>query len=105
MVNLDEACSENTCGEIIPGLLPNPAAPSAPWPSEIVDNQCDMFSCADLSGCPGTTCDTFTPGECSVIVDPGFEHPVPTEAPTSAAAGQLSLIGGFIVALLSFIML
>jgi hypothetical protein len=101
---LDEACPEDTCGDIIPNQVPNPAAPNAPWPTKILDNQCDWFSCAGLSGCPETTCKGFTPGACAVIVDPKIEDPVPTEAPTSAA-GPLSLIGSFVVALFSFAML
>jgi hypothetical protein len=96
---LYEACPKDTCGDIIPNQIPNPAAPNAPWPTKISDNQCDWFSCAGLCGCPETTCKAFTPGACAVI-----ENPFPKEDDTSTA-GPLSFIGSFVVALFFFVML
>jgi hypothetical protein len=92
---LGEDCPDEVCGSylappLVPTAIPNPLAPA--WPETVRANQCAWWPEADV---------------CTSIVDPvptKAPTKAPTEAPTSAA-GQLSLIGGFVVALFAFVLI
>jgi len=46
-VDLTGPCPDELCGNIVPGAIPNPLAPNAPWPEKVQENQCGWFACDD----------------------------------------------------------
>jgi hypothetical protein len=108
LADLNEPCPDEFCGNIIDGVS-NALAPNTPWPTKVLDFQCNWFPCDDITDCEGvdSSVSTFADqcGGTFTDFDAVTPREAPAEAPSASATGQLSPIGGFAVAFVSFSML
>jgi hypothetical protein len=72
--DLTEPCPEKMCGSIVPGVIPNPEAPDAPWPQKILDNECNWYYCTASCSASTTNCSSFEPGLCAASLPDAEEN-------------------------------